>query len=117
MEPTDGRYNGLVLALFMIVIRCKEKLDFIDWEEAVIFKPSTNAGIQDWITPSHVEVVKVETHAAQLDRIQQRAKELREAMGARYLCHENNRVRRLDEQKYRPRSVLSANATVINRAA
>lgn len=83
----------------------------------MFFKPGMTEGIQDWITPSHVEVVKVETPSAQLDRIQQRAKELREAMGARYLCHENNRVRRLDDQKYRPRSVLSANATVINRAA
>lgn len=83
----------------------------------MLFKPGMTARIQDWITPSHVEVVRVETPAAQLDRIQQRAKELREAMGARYLCHANNRVRRLDEQKYRARSVLSANATVINRAA
>ena len=69
-----------------------------------MFKPSMSAEIQDWITPRQVEVVKVETHAEQFERIQQRAKELREAMGPRYLCHEKNRVRRLDGRTYRPRA-------------
>ena len=53
-----------------------------------MFKPSMSAEIQDWITPRQVEVVKVETLAEQFERIQQRAKELREAMRPRYLCHE-----------------------------
>ena len=78
-----------------------------------MFKPSMSAEIQDWITPRQVEVVKVETHAEQFERIQQRAKELREAMGPRYLCHEKNRVRRLDGRTYRPRT----NVRAIKRAA
>lgn len=83
----------------------------------MIFKPSTSAEIQDWITPSHVEVVKVATPAEQLERIQQRAKELREAMGPRYLCHEKNRVRRLDGRTYRPRGAISGNVRAMKRAA
>ena len=83
----------------------------------MIFKPSMGAEILDWITPSHVEVVAVATHSEQLDRIQQRAKELREAMGPRYLCHEKNRVRRLDGRSYRPRVADSANVRTIKRAA
>jgi hypothetical protein len=75
-----------------------------------------SAEIQDWITPRQVEVVKVETPAEQLERIQQRAKELREAMGSRYLCHEKNRVRRLDGRTYRPRGV-NTNVRAIKRAA
>ena len=83
----------------------------------MIFKPNMSAEIQDWITPQQVEVVKVETHAERLDRIQQRAKELREAMGPRYLCHEKNRVRRLDGRTYRSRDALSANVRAMKRAA
>ena len=83
----------------------------------MIFKPSMSAEIQDWITPRQVEVVKVATEAEQLQRIQQRAKELREAMGLRYLCHEKNRVRRLDGRTYRPRSAMSTNVRSIKRAA
>jgi hypothetical protein len=83
----------------------------------VMFKPSMSAEIQDWITPRQVEVVKVATHAEQLERIQQRAKELKEAMGPRYLCHEKNRVRRLDGRTYRPRGTTSANVRAIKRAA
>ena len=52
----------------------------------MLFKPSMSAEIHDWITPLQVEVVKVATHSEQLARIQQRAKELQEAMGPRYLC-------------------------------
>jgi hypothetical protein len=83
----------------------------------VMLKPSMSAEIQDWITPRQVEVVKVETPAEQLERIQQRAKELREAMGPRYLCHEKNRVRRLDGVTYRPRGAINANVRAIKRAA
>ena len=79
----------------------------------MMFKPRMSAEIQDWITPRHVEVVKVETLAEQFERIQQRAKELREAMGPRYLCHEKNRVRRLDGRTFRPRT----NVRAIKRAA
>ena len=82
-----------------------------------MFKPSMSAAIQDWITPRQVEVVKVETRAEQLERIQQRAKELKEAMGPRYLCHEKNRVRRLDGRTYRPRGAMNANVRAIKRAA
>lgn len=83
----------------------------------MIFKPSTSAAVQDWITPPQVEVVKVATHTEQLERIQRRAKELREAMGPRYLCHEKNRVRRLDGRTYRPRSTVSANDRAMKQAA
>ena len=79
----------------------------------MMFKPRMSAEIQDWITPRQVEVVKVETRAEELERIQQRAKELREAMGPRYLCHEKNRVQRLDGRTYRPRT----NVRAIKRAA
>lgn len=83
----------------------------------MLFKPSMSAEIHDWITPAQVEVVRVATHAEQLERIQQRAKELREAMGPRYLCHEKNRVRRLDGRSYRPRTATSTNVRAMKRAA
>lgn len=83
----------------------------------MIFKPSMSAEILDWITPSHVEVVKVAASTEQLDRIQQRAKELREAMGPRYLCHEKNRVHRLDGRSYRPRAAASTNVRAMKLAA
>ena len=83
----------------------------------MMFKPSMSAEIQDWITPRQVEVVKVSTHADQLERIQQRAKELKEEMGPRYLCHEKNRVRRLDGRTYRPRGTINTNVRAIKRAA
>ena len=68
-----------------------------------MFKPSAIAEIQDWITPRHVEVVKITPQEEQLERIKQKVKELREAMGPRYLCHEKNRVLRLDKRSYKPR--------------
>ena len=83
----------------------------------MLFKPSMSAEIYDWITPPQVEVVKVATHSEQLARIQQRAKELQEAMGPRYLCHEKNRVRRLDGRSYRPRGNGSSNVRAMKRAA
>ena len=83
----------------------------------MIFKPGMSAEIHDWITPPQVELVKVTTSADQLERIQQRAKELREAMGPRYLCHEKNRVRRLDGRTYRPRGAITGNVRAIKRAA
>jgi hypothetical protein len=83
----------------------------------VIFKPNASAEIHDWITPPQVEVVKFTTPADQLERIQQRAKELRETMGPRYLCHEKNRVRRLDGQTYLPRGAASGNVRAMKRAA
>lgn len=82
----------------------------------MLFKPSMSTEIEDWITPAQVEVVKVATPSEQLERIQQRAKELREAMGPRYLCHEKNRVRRLDGRSYRPRTA-STNVRAMKRAA
>ena len=83
----------------------------------MIFKPSMSAEILDWLTPSQVQVVKFAASADQLERIQQRAKELKEAMGPRYLCHEKNRVRRLDERTYRPRGAANNNVRAIKRAA
>ncbi len=80
-----------------------------------MFKPSVSAEVQDWITPLHVEVVKVTTHAERLERITQRARELREEMGPRYLCNEQNRVRRLDERVYMPREIIGANVRPMKR--
>lgn len=80
-----------------------------------MFKPSASAEVQDWITPPQVEVVKVTTHAERLERIKQRAKELREQMGPRYLCHEKNRVSRLDGRIYIPRESIGANVRPIKR--
>ena len=82
----------------------------------MLFKPRMSAAIEDWITPAQVEVVKVAPPADRLERIEQRAKELREAMGPRYLCHEKNRVRRLDGRSYRPRGP-SSNVRAMKRAA
>lgn len=84
----------------------------------MIFKPRTTAALEDWITPPHVDVIKVAAPTTQLERIEQRARELREAMGPRYLCHAQNRVRRLDERVgYRPRGGVSANDRAIRRVA
>ena len=84
----------------------------------MIFKQSTRAELQDWITPPQVEIVKVATPAAErLEWLAQRAKELKEAMGPRYLCHEKNRVRRLDGRSYRPHESSRSNLTRIKRAA
>lgn len=83
----------------------------------MLLKPTSSAEILDWITPPHVQVIKVETAAEPFERIQRRANELREAMGARYLCHENNRVRRLDGRSYKPRKAGSSNVRAMKRAA
>ena len=80
-----------------------------------MFKPSASAEIQDWITPPQVRVVKITTLVEQFERIQQRARELREEMGPRYLCNEKNRVRRLDGRSYTPRQVSITNVSSIKR--
>lgn len=82
-----------------------------------MLKPSASAEVRDWITPPHVELVKVTTYAERLERITQRARELREAMGPRYLCHEKNRVRRLDGRSYKPREAAGSNVRTIRRQA
>ncbi len=80
-----------------------------------MFNPSAGAEVQDWITPPQVKVVRITTQAEQLERIQQRARELREQMGPRYLCNEKNRVRRLDGRSYAPREATGANVRAIKR--
>lgn len=80
-----------------------------------MFKPSASAEVQDWITPSQVEVVRVTTHPERLERIKQRAGELREAMGPRYLCHEKNQVQRFDGRNYRPREAIGSNIRIMKR--
>ncbi len=64
---------------------------------------STTVAVEDWITPQQVDYVKVAPPSDQAERIQQRVMELREAMGPRYLCHEKNRVRRIDGRSFSPR--------------
>ncbi len=83
----------------------------------MIFKPDASAEVQDWITPTQVEIVKVNPPAERLEWFAQRAKELREAMGPRYLCHEKNRVGRLDGISYRAREAVACNASSISLAA
>ena len=78
---------------------------------------SATAAIEDWITPKQVDYVKVETPSEQLERIRQRAKELREAMGPRYLCHEKNRVRRLDGRSFSPLEAPGRKIRAVKRAA
>lgn len=80
-----------------------------------MFNPSASAEVQDWITPPQVKVVKIMAQAEQFERIQQRARELREQMGPRYLCNEKNRVHRLDGRTYKPREATGANVRSIKR--
>jgi hypothetical protein len=66
----------------------------------VISKSKTAAQVKDWVTPSHVEIIRVKPTAERLEWLARRAAELKQAMGSRYLCHEMNRVRRLDGRSY-----------------
>ena len=52
-------------------------------------------------TPPQVDVSKVATSAEQLERIRERAKNVREAMGTRYVFHEQNRVQRIERPQSR----------------
>jgi hypothetical protein len=88
-----------------------------DGRMKMIFKQTEKTELQDWITPPQVEIVKVALPAERLEWLAQRAKELKESMGSRYLCHEKNRVRRLDGRSYRPHEVASANVMHMQRAA
>lgn len=83
----------------------------------MIFRSNASIEIEDWITLVQVEVIRVTAHKARLERIQQRALELRKAMGPRYLCHEKNRVRRLDGRSYRPIEARDVNLRSVKRAA
>ena len=66
----------------------------------MISKSKTAAQVKDWVTPSHVVIIRVEPTAERLEWLARRAAELKQAMGPRYLCHEINRVRRLDGRSY-----------------
>ena len=52
-------------------------------------------------TPPQVDVIKVATSAEQIERIREQAKKVREAMGTRYVFHEQNRVRRIERPQSR----------------
>jgi hypothetical protein len=80
-----------------------------------MFKPSTSAVVQDWITPPHVEVISVMTQRDRFERIKRRVKELQQQMGPRYLCHEKNRVPRLDGRVYKPRDTTHVNVRLVRR--
>ena len=75
----------------------------------VISKSKTRAQVDDWITPPQVEIIKVKPPAERLEWLARRAQEIKEAMGSRYLCHENNRVRRLDGRSYQTHQVTCLN--------
>ena len=83
----------------------------------MLFKQTESAELQDWITPPQVEIVKVSAPAERLESLAQRAKELKEAMGPRYLCHEKNQVRRLDGRNYRPSDAGGVTLRSLKRAA
>ena len=77
----------------------------------------STVAVEDWITPQQVDYVKVAPPSEQTERIRQRVMELREAMGPRYLCHEKNRVRRIDGRSYSLREKSSKNVRALKRAA
>ena len=83
----------------------------------MIFKSNRRGEVEDWITPSHVEIVKVTPPADRLEWLAKRAQELKETMGPRYLCHETNRVRRLDAAHTGPHEPTRSYARLIQRAA
>ena len=83
----------------------------------MILKARRQADIEDWLTPPQVEIRKVTPSAERLEWLARRAEELKEAMGTRYLCHETNRVRRLDGRSYRPHDMTGLNVTSIHEAA
>jgi hypothetical protein len=73
----------------------------------VISNSKTAAQVEDWVTPSHVEIIRVKPTAERLEWLARRAEELKQAMGSRYLCHEKNRVRRLDGRSYQAQQSAS----------
>ena len=83
----------------------------------MISKSSTGTRVEDWITPSHVEIIRVKPPAERLEWLARRAEELKAAMGSRYLCHEKNRVRRLDGRSYQAHQGMSSNVRPLKRSA
>ena len=83
----------------------------------MISKSKTRTQVKDWITPSQVEIIKVQPPAERLEWLARRAKELKEAMGSRYLCHENNRVRRLDDRPHQALQVMRSNVLSLKRSS
>ena len=81
----------------------------------MILKPRRHADIEDWLTPPQVEIRKVTPPAERLEWLAKRAEELKETMGTRYLCHETNRVRRLDGRSYRSHDMTRSNVTSITK--
>ena len=82
----------------------------------VIFNANTRAQLEDWITPCQIEIVKVDPPLERLEWLARRAQELKEAMGSRYLCHEKNRVRRLDGRSYPAHEVPHSNIKSLQRS-
>jgi hypothetical protein len=69
------------------------------------FKRGETFPIKFSTTPPQVDVSKVATSVEQVERIRERAKNVREAMGTRYVFHEQNRVQRIERaQKERPQN-------------
>jgi hypothetical protein len=65
------------------------------------FKRGEGFPIKFSTTPPQVDVTKVAPSAEQLERIRERAKNVREAMGTRYVFHEQNRVQRIERPQNR----------------
>lgn len=54
----------------------------------------------DWLTSATVEVVKIETEAEHLARVNELFEQRKKEMGARYLLHPSNQVQRLDGKTF-----------------
>jgi hypothetical protein len=65
------------------------------------FKRGEGFPIKFSTTPPQIDVIKVATSVEQLERIRERAKNVREAMGTRYVFHEQNRVQRIERPQNR----------------
>jgi hypothetical protein len=118
--PADERsvFSGH-LALILIVTGASSVEDDTTTSRRVtmFFKQASRFEVQDWITPPHVEVVKVDAPSERQQQLTERVNELKKAMGPRYLCHEKNRVRRLDGRSYRPRDVSRSRVRAVEYAA
>ena len=56
--------------------------------------------LHDDITPATIEQLHIESDRERIHRIACRANELVHAMGSKYICHPDNRVKRKDGRDY-----------------
>src|SRR5688572_31017711 len=74
----------------------------VSWEPVNMkFKRGEGFPIKFSTTPPQIDVIKVATSVEQLERTRERAKNVREALGTRYVFHEQNRVQRIERPQSR----------------